>query len=210
MIIETVEIASLSSDPANVRRHSDAQIEKLMAALRRWTQTLPLLADQNNVVRVGNARLEAMRRLGWTHAKIVRLDLPPSEWTALAIADNRLHDDSEFDDAALAAVLASLQTEDPDLAQSAGYSISEIATLIGQSNGEGVSNDPDATWKGMPECESEDQTAFASVKVNFASAADRDAFAQLIGQSITDNTRSVWHPPAPIGRTADKRYADVA
>ena len=59
MNVETVETASLSNDPANLRLHSDAQIEKLVGMLRRWGQTLPLLVDSNSVVRVGNARLEA-------------------------------------------------------------------------------------------------------------------------------------------------------
>ena len=134
MTIEEVEIASLSADPANVRRHSEAQIEKLVASLRRFGQTLPLLADRNNVVRVGNARLDAMHRLGWTHAKIVRLDLTPTEWVALAVADNRLGDPdvgSTFDPAALADVLAALRAEDAELAAVTGYSPDELAALLG-------------------------------------------------------------------------------
>lgn len=132
MNVETVEIASLSNDPANLRLHSDAQIEKLVGMLRRWGQTLPLLIDGNRVVRVGNARLEAARRLGWTHIKIVQLDLPPSEWTALAIADNKSHDDSSFDQSALASVLASLRSENEELATATGYSPDELAALLGE------------------------------------------------------------------------------
>jgi ParB-like chromosome segregation protein Spo0J len=131
MNVETIQIDQLSADPANVRTHSEQQIQKLMASLRRWGQTLPLLADQNNVVRVGNARLDAMLRLGWTHVKVVRLDLPPCEWAALAIADNKLHDDSQFDQAALADVLAALRAEDAELAEVAGFSPDELAALLG-------------------------------------------------------------------------------
>lgn len=131
MNVETIQIDQLSPDPANVRRHGEQQITKLMAALRRWGQTLPLLVDVNNVVRVGNARLEAMRRLGWTEAKIVRLDLPPSEWAALAIADNKLHDDSEFDQEGLAQVLAALQQEDAELAAASGFTPDELAAMLG-------------------------------------------------------------------------------
>ena len=150
MNVIEVEITSLSADPANVRRHSEAQIEKLMAALRRWGQTLPLLADQNNVVRVGNARLEAARRLGWERVKIVRLDLPPSEWTALAISDNRLHDDSEFNDEALALVLSALHTESADLAAAAGFSPDEIAALVG-ANSEPAPAEPPADFPAVDE-----------------------------------------------------------
>ncbi|MBC7819090.1 MAG: ParB N-terminal domain-containing protein [Planctomycetaceae bacterium] len=131
MNVETIEISQLSPDPANLRQHPEAQITKLMGMLKRWGQTLPLLIDANRVVRVGNARLEATRRLGWTTVKVVQLDLPPSEWTALAIADNKSHDDSSFDESALASVLASLQAEDADLAAAAGYSPDELAALLG-------------------------------------------------------------------------------
>lgn len=132
MNVETIQITALSSDPANVRRHPEAQITKLMGMLRRWGQTLPLLVDQNNIVRVGNARLDAMTRLGWTEAKIVRLDLSPSEWTALAIADNKSHDDSEFDQQALASVLAALKTEDEELLATAGFDADELAELLAE------------------------------------------------------------------------------
>ena len=134
MNVQTINITDLSPDPANVRRHTDAQIGKLMGMLRRWGQTLPLLIDANNVVRVGNARLEAMNRLGWTTVKAIRLDLPPSEWTALAISDNKSHDDSDFDNVALADVLAALRAEDNELAEVAGFTPDELAVLLGGSD----------------------------------------------------------------------------
>jgi ParB-like chromosome segregation protein Spo0J len=134
MHVEDVVITSLSADPGNVRRHSEAQIEKLMGALRRWGQTLPLLADRNNVVRIGNARLEAARRIGWERVKVVYLDLSPSEWVSLAVADNKLHDDSEFDEQALASVLNVLAAEDGDLAAAAGFSPDELVALLGANN----------------------------------------------------------------------------
>lgn len=138
MNVETVAIETLSADPANVRKHGEGQITKLMGALKRWGQTLPLLMDENNVVRIGNARLTAMQRLGWTEVQVVRLELPPSEWTALSIADNKLHDESEFDQGALAEVVGALRAEDDDLAQAAGFTADELADLLGQQAAEPV------------------------------------------------------------------------
>ncbi len=146
MDIKTIPIGELSADPSNVRVHTEAQIEKLMGMLRRWGQTLPLLIDSNRVVRVGNARLDAARRLGWTEVKVLQLDLPPSEWTALAIADNKSHDDSSFDQSALAQVLASLQSEGGDLAIAAGYSPDELAQLLGQQSDAATAAQPPADF----------------------------------------------------------------
>lgn len=209
MNVVEIPISELSSDPANLRVHPEDQIIRLVSILKRFGQQLPLIIDANNVVRSGNARLEAARRLGWEKVQVVRSDLSGSDLTAFAIADNKAPDGSSFDAEALAATLSALRAEDYDLT-AVGFSASEYAKLIGETNGDGVANDPDTQWEGMPECASEDQTAIGSVKVNFARVEDREAFAKIIGQTVTENTRSIWYPPAPIGRTADKRYADAA
>ena len=208
-----VPLDTLAQDPANVRRHTQRNIDVIRASLRRFKQQTPLVIDSNRVIRKGNGTYEAARAEGWTHIAAVVSDLEGAEATSYAIADNRAGDPevgSTFDQLALAETLGALKAADESLVTDAGYSLDELAKLIGEANGDGVANDPDAQWQGMPECVSEDQTAFASVKVNFDSAESREAFAKLIGQNVTENTRSVWYPPAPIGRTADKRYADAS
>lgn len=213
MVIEEVEISSLVSDPANVRRHVPRNIDAITASLRRFGQQKPLVIDAAGIVRAGNGTLAAAIALGWTHIQAVRTDLNGSEATAYGIADNRSGDPdvgSTFDDAALADVLAGLRIEDPSLTEAAGFTPAELAKLIADTQGGGVTNDPDTQWEGMPECVSDDLTAFDSVKVNFANAEDREAFAALIGQTVTESTRSLWYPPAPIGRYADKRYVDAS
>jgi hypothetical protein len=68
--------------------------------------------------------------------------------------------------------------------------------------------DPMAEWKGMPEFEQEDKTAFQSVHIHFKDQGAVDTFAGLIGQKITPQTRSVWYPQIEIEHYADKRYTD--
>lgn len=64
-------------------------------------------------------------------------------------------------------------------------------------------------WRGLPSFSHADKTAAESVLVNFESSADREAFAELIGQTVTERTQSVWYPAADIGRYANKRYICV-
>ena len=40
--------------------------------------------------------------------------------------------------------------------------------------------------------------AWGAIRVNFLSATDRDGFAALIGQTITDQTHSIWYPKREI------------
>ena len=65
------------------------------------------------------------------------------------------------------------------------------------------------TWAGMPSYEQKDLMPWQTVKVHFANHANRQAFALLINQTITDDTRFVWYPKAEIAHLADKRYTSA-
>lgn len=65
----------------------------------------------------------------------------------------------------------------------------------------------DEHWKQMPEFVQKDLTPLKSIQVHFETVDDMRAFAKLVGQTITMNTRSIWYPEAEIGRYADKVYA---
>jgi hypothetical protein len=68
--------------------------------------------------------------------------------------------------------------------------------------------DPSEEWVGMPEFEQDDLTGVQAIHVHFKTRADVEAFAELIGQKLTDKTRAIWYPEAEIERYADKRYSD--
>jgi ParB-like chromosome segregation protein Spo0J len=129
MNVFEVPINELSNDPANVRRHPEEQINRLIAILRRFGQQMPLVVDANNVVRVGNARLEAMRRLGWEKVQVVRSDLSGADMVAFAIADNRAPDGSDFDPDGLSATLSALKDQGQDLA-GLGFSPEDFAAMV--------------------------------------------------------------------------------
>jgi hypothetical protein len=114
MAIIRLPVTDLSSDPANMRTHPEANILAIVASLRRWGQQKPIVIDSKRVVRAGNGTLEAARRLGWTHIACVVSDLSGAELQAFAIADNRTAELAEWS-AELGGVLAGLHEELPDL-----------------------------------------------------------------------------------------------
>ncbi len=61
-------------------------------------------------------------------------------------------------------------------------------------------------WAGMPGYNHQDLEPWRSIKVHFANAVDMKAFADLVGQRLTERTDSIWHPKAEIGRYANKRF----
>jgi len=63
-------------------------------------------------------------------------------------------------------------------------------------------------WGGMPEFEHGNLLPYQSIQVHFESPEDRERFAKLVGQTITDRTQSIWHPEAEIDRMVTARYHD--
>lgn len=69
-----------------------------------------------------------------------------------------------------------------------------------------VAPDWKATWGGMPQFNQKDLESWQSISVHFKGRLERMEFAKLIGQTITDRTRSLWYPKAEIGHFADRHY----
>ena len=149
MQIERIEIAKLSGDPANARKHNEQNIATIVASLKRFGQQKPIVIDLSDCVRAGNGTLEAARSLGWTHLDCVRTDLKGSDAIAYAIADNRTAELAEWDDDVLAATLEGLQLE--GLLDSAGFSDDELSELMKEIELEGDGTTGEIVEDEVPE-----------------------------------------------------------
>lgn len=49
-------------------------------------------------------------------------------------------------------------------------------------------------WVGMPEFVQENNPAYKKLIVSFRTKADYEEFAKLIGQNLTEKTKTIWHP----------------
>ena len=69
----------------------------------------------------------------------------------------------------------------------------------------GINNpiDPSAEWQGMPDYKNEDLKSFRQIIVHFKTQEDIDAFAELVGQKITERARYMWYPRAEIMRQGE-------
>jgi site-specific DNA-methyltransferase (adenine-specific) len=116
MKIERINVAELSLDPSNVRKHDRKNLDAIKASLRKFGQQKPIVVDAKGIVLAGNGTLTAAKELGWTEIEITRTTLHGVEATAFAIADNRSAELAEWEDS-LANVLKSLAKADIDLAE---------------------------------------------------------------------------------------------
>jgi ParB-like chromosome segregation protein Spo0J len=169
MTIESLPIAKLCADPANVRVHSARNLDAIKASLHRFGQQKPIVVDARGIVRAGNGTLAAAQALGWTHIQVVRTDLMSSDATAYSIADNRTADLSEWDEAALAKQMESLRDDGINLTD-LGFDEREIHKLLDEAQA-AMENETDASektedeiqeqWLVLVTCKDEsDQTAF--------------------------------------------------
>lgn len=100
--IEILPRSALKPDSKNPRRHSDKQIEQIISSLRRFGFRGALIVDDQNRLVVGNAVLEAMRRLEMDEVPVIRETfLSDAERRAFALAHNRLAELGEWDPEAL-------------------------------------------------------------------------------------------------------------
>lgn len=63
-------------------------------------------------------------------------------------------------------------------------------------------------WVGMPEFVQEDKPPFKKIFLNFRNEEDYKAFAKLIGQNLTDKTKSIWYPKLEIDDNMLKRWIE--
>jgi ParB-like chromosome segregation protein Spo0J len=152
MTVETVPIETLSADPANARKHGQRNLDAIAASLRRFGQQKPIVVDSHNIVRAGNGQFAAARTLGWTHLRIVRSDLPPTELTAFAIADNRTAELAEWDAEVLGSLLA-----DPEIGE-VGFTDEEVKQFAPDDPEKPGSQDGvNDSFEVVAECKSESQ-----------------------------------------------------
>lgn len=109
--VETQElpISSISPYNNNSRKHPEHQIKALVAAIKRFGFTQPLILDEINTVLAGHGRLEAAKRLGLNTVpcRVVH-GLTSDEKRAYVIADNKIAEQSTWDEAMLNTELADL------------------------------------------------------------------------------------------------------
>ena len=111
--VRRLSLVSIKQDPANARLHGPRNLDSIADSLARFGQAEPLVVNaRSGRLVAGHGRLAAMRKLGWTEADVVEVDLAEIDATALGIALNRTAELAEWDEGALAALLAQLKADD--------------------------------------------------------------------------------------------------
>ncbi len=203
-----VALDTLKPHKRNYNKHPEHQVKRLTVSLRKFGQRKPITTWRNTVL-TGHGVFLAAQQLGWKEIDIAPC---PDKWTqeeALAwlAADNELARLADPDLAQLAEIIEEARNHDAELLEAIGFNEAEFAALLDKIAPDNPI-DYAAAWQGMPEFEQEDLSAIQSIHVNFKTREDVESFAQLIGQSLTDRTRSIWYPEADKIDMSSERYFD--
>ena len=125
-------IAELKLDPHNPRVHSPRQIRQIARSIEAFGFNVPVLVDANLKLIAGHGRVLAARQLGLTELPTILLDhLTDAQARAFIIADNKLTDNSIWDDQLLAQQLHDLSLLDLDFSlEATGFEMGEIDLRI--------------------------------------------------------------------------------
>lgn len=63
-------------------------------------------------------------------------------------------------------------------------------------------------WVGMPEFIQEEKKPYQSIIVRFSSKEDVEEFSKIIGQKLTNKTKSIWHPFKSHWGAIKKKYVN--
>jgi len=128
MKIEKIAIDKIIPYARNPRKN-EAAVAKVAASLKEFGWKQAIVVDSEMVIIAGHTRLLAAKQLGMSEVPIlVADDLTPAQVKAYRLADNRTHEESEWDKASLAIELGELGDLDYDLRYT-GFDPEEIKGL---------------------------------------------------------------------------------
>lgn len=126
----SVPIDSLVPLDNNPRR---GNVDAIMASLKEFGQVTPIVVrpngDGTSTVLAGNHRVEAARRLGWSHIAVVEYDADDTTAVAFALTDNRSSDLGTVDSEMLYDVIVEVLDEHAELFEKLGWDDFELASM---------------------------------------------------------------------------------
>lgn len=133
-IVPIEKVRRYSNNP----RKNEHAVAKVAAALTEFGWRQPIVVDKEFVIIAGDTRYLAAQDLGYAAVPVwVADDLTPDQVRAYRIADNRVHEEAEWNAGALGVELEALLAADVDLSIT-GFDQDELAKLLSDSGDDAV------------------------------------------------------------------------
>jgi hypothetical protein len=178
-------LEALVPDPKNPRTHVRAQICAIARSIKTFGFNAPILVDGRNQIVAGHGRYEAAKILGLVDVPVVRLEhLTEAQARAYMLADNKLTDQSFWDERKVAIVLKELSDIALDFEiEATGFEAPEIDLRIQSLEPSETADDADEfdDPSGPPVSELGDLWLLDGHRLLCGSALDPLAYEALLG-----------------------------
>jgi ParB-like chromosome segregation protein Spo0J len=126
-----VDVEKLLPYAKNSKKHPPEQVKEIVASIKQWGWTMPILVDETGTVIAGHGRLLAAKKLQLPKVPVVSAKgWSEAQKRAYVIADNKLTENGGWDKGVLADELAALKDLNFDL-NLTGFDDKELDKLIG-------------------------------------------------------------------------------
>jgi len=138
LTVEYKDISEIQPYAANSRTHSPKQVEQIIASIKEFGFTNPILISEDATIIAGHGRLQAAEALGLDTVPTITLKgLSEEQKRAYVIADNKLALNAGWDFALLESELQFLQEKQFDMPV-LGFNTKELEDLLGGSLASGL------------------------------------------------------------------------
>lgn len=126
--LKRVAVGALVANPRNPRVHSEEQLERLAASIKRFGQTRPILVrTANSMIVAGHGVWMAAKRAGLEHVEILEWDVDQSVADSFMLADNKHPQLGRDVQERVKDLLREFGAADP---MSLGFGAAEVADLL--------------------------------------------------------------------------------
>lgn len=177
----------------NARTHSQKQIAQLAASIRQFGFTNPVLTDGRGRIVAGHGRVEAAKQLGLSSVPTLPLShLSEADARAYALADNRLAEQSGWDEDLLRIELAELEAVITFDLEVTGFSTGEIDVLLEPMSKDDRLNEAPEVRRATATVERGDLWLLGEHKLLCGDAREPADFARLMEE---EKARMVFSDP---------------
>lgn len=159
--VERRPVADLTPYARNARKHSPKQVDQIVASIKQWGFTVPVLVDEDGTIIAGHGRVMAANKMGLQEVPV----MVARGWTepqrrAYVLADNQLAANSSWDQDLLAVEMGDLKAADFNLT-TIGFSDREISRGLKSLEPETAASvlSDDLQFRIVVDCTSEDHQA---------------------------------------------------
>jgi DNA modification methylase len=213
--INYYQLDRLKPHPENPRKHSKRQIKQVAESIRRFGFRFPVLVDGKQRLIAGHCRVEAAKLLCMAEIPVIEAaDLDEGQIRALMIADNRLTEISEWDDALLGQnfkILADLNLDFDLTITGFDYGDIERLLILGEKD---VSAPEEVDISKAPQVASSgDIWQLGDHKVFCGDSTQSASYSVLLG---TEQARMIFTDPPynlpakTIGKVCEKSHGNFA